>query len=114
MKSELLILWAEKVSVAAICNLGEAFMTIYKKRSSLSLHICDACILKHTIFLNHVLLGIGMKHVVPAAVRSVFPLQIITVQRRSNKECKCTLYNYLEHTHTHTHTRVRAEYCYYD
>jgi len=31
MKSELLILWAEKVSGAAICNLGEAFMTIYKK-----------------------------------------------------------------------------------
>ena len=39
MKSELLILWAERVSGAAICNLGESFMTIYKKRSSLSLHI---------------------------------------------------------------------------
>jgi hypothetical protein len=62
MKSELLILWAEKVSDAAVCNLGEAFMTIYKKRCLLSLRIRDAYLLKHTIFLNHVLLDIEMKH----------------------------------------------------
>ena len=62
MKSELLILWAEKVSGAAICNLREAFMIIYKKRCLLSLHIRDAYLLKHTIFLNHVLLDIEVKH----------------------------------------------------
>jgi hypothetical protein len=39
MKSELLILWAEKVSGAAICNLGEAIHdNIFKTLFSIVAH----------------------------------------------------------------------------
>jgi hypothetical protein len=62
MKSELLILWAEKVSGVTNCNLGEAFMTIYKKLCLLSLHIRDAYLLKPKVFLNHIFLDIEVKH----------------------------------------------------
>jgi len=91
MKSEMLILGAEKISGAAICNLGGEFKTIYKKRCLLSLHIRDACLLKYTIFLNLVTgYSSETQDIFFAEVLSVFPLQTIAVQRRSNKECKCT------------------------